>query len=77
MKKFFALLMSAVLCATMCVSVSAAAEDITDKVSVSTALEMYTNKLPIVRMDAIHLPAQEFENDVASADYKEPGMGDR
>lgn len=77
MKKLTAILMSAVLCASMCVSVSAAAEDITDKVSVSTALEMYTNKLPIVRMDAIHLPAQEFENDVASADYKEPGMGDR
>lgn len=77
MKKLTAILMSAVLCASMCVSVSATAEDITDKVSVSTALEMYTNKLPIVRMDAIHLPAQEFENDVASADYKEPGMGDR
>lgn len=77
MKKLFAILMSAVLCASMCVSVSAAAEDITDKVSVSTAIEMYSNKLPIVRMDAIHLPAQEFENDYADADFKEPGMGDR
>lgn len=79
MKKLFAILMSAVLCASMCVTASAAekAIDITDQVSVSTALEMYSNKLPIVRMDAIHLPAQEFENDVASADYKEPGMGDR
>ena len=79
MKKLYALLMSAVLCASMCVSASAAekAEDITDKVSVSTAIEMYSNKLPIVRMDAIHLPAQEFENDYADAEFKEPGMGDR
>ncbi|MBR5313194.1 MAG: hypothetical protein IKU40_09975 [Clostridia bacterium] len=77
MKKLTAILMSAVLCASMCVSVSATAEDITDKVSVSTALEMYSGKLPIVRMDAIHLPAQEFENDYADPNFKEPGMGDR
>ncbi len=79
MKKLFAILMSAVLCTSMCVTASAAekAIDITDQVSVSTALEMYSNKLPIVRMDAIHLPAQEFENDYADPDFAEPGMGDR
>lgn len=79
MKKLFAILMSALLCASMCVSASAAdkAEDITDQVSVSTVIEVYQNKLPVVRTDAILLTAQEFDNDYGDPEFKEPGMGDR
>ena len=81
MKKIMTAVLILALAVTMCLPASATsaakARDITDEVKVATVIEMYQNKLPIVRADAIFMDANDYTNDTKAADWSAPGTGTR
>ena len=81
MKKIMTAVLILALAVTMCLPASATsaakARDITDEVKVATVIEMYQNKLPIVRADAIFMDANDYTNDTKAADWTAPGTGVR
>ena len=78
MKKLLAILMITALIVSMFTFTSSAADalpqDITADVKWVTAYDMYAQKLPIVRADAVFIPAPEYD---ASKVAKAPGAGMR
>lgn len=75
MKKITAILVAVVLLLNMMAVMTSAADakpvDITNDIKWVTAYEMYENKLPVVRADAVFIPSTEYEAAVA------PGSGNR
>ncbi len=53
------------------------AKDITSSVKVSTVIEMYNGKLPVVRSDAQFIPAADYINSADEEGWKDPGTGTR
>ena len=78
MKKLLAILMITALIVSMFTFTSSAADalpqDITADIKWVTAYDMYAQKLPIVRADAVFIPAPEYD---ASKVAKAPGAGMR
>ena len=78
MKKFTSLLVAIVLMLNMMVIMASAdatkPTDITNDIKWVTAYDMYANKLPVVRADAIHIWADEYDIGLVQAT---PGFGIR
>ena len=77
MKKLLAILMITTLIVSMMTFTSSAADrpvDITADVKCITAYDMYAQKLPIVRADAVFIPAPEYDQSKVA---KAPGAGMR
>lgn len=78
MKKLTAILISLVLLVNMMAIMASAEEakpiDITNDIKWVTAYEMYENKLPVVRADAVFVPATEYDLGLVA---KAPGSGTR
>ena len=77
MKKLLAVLMVTTLIVSMMTFTSSAADrpvDITADVKCITAYDMYAQKLPIVRADAVFIPAPEYDQSKVA---KAPGAGMR
>lgn len=53
------------------------AKDITSSAKVSTVIEMYNAKLPVIRSDAQFIPANDYINSPYEEGWKDPGTGTR
>ncbi len=79
MKKITAILVAIVLMMNMMVIMTSALDedataiDITNEIKWTTAYDMYAQKLPIVRADAVYIPAQDYDMSISAA----PGSGIR
>lgn len=78
MKKVLTIVLSAIVVLSLFVpALAAPATDLTGEAKVATVIEMYSQQLPIVRLDAQFMAAPDYLNSAADEGWKDPGTGTR